>query len=70
MSVPGLSTKVITDSKDVDKRPRISIKDTQGQTTRLAATAEARYLIPVGAHINVQDGQTVFAGDVLGEDPA
>src|SRR5213594_3752336 len=64
-----LSTKVITDSKDVDKRPRISIKDVQGQTARLTATAEARYLIPVGAHINVQEGQTVFAGDVLAKIP-
>ena len=44
----GLSTKVIIDSKDIDKRPRISIKDTQGQTTRLTATAEARYLIAGG----------------------
>ena len=65
----GLSTKVITDSKDVDKRPRISIKNVEGQTARLSATSEARYLIPVGAHINVQEGQTVFAGDVLAKIP-
>ena len=65
----GLSTKVIIDSKDIDKRPRISIKDTQGQTTRLTATAEARYLMPVGAHINVQDGQEVFAGDIMAKIP-
>ena len=66
----GLSTKVIIDSKDVEKRPRISIKDIEGQTARLSATSEARYLLPVGAHINVQEGQTVFAGDVTGQDPA
>ena len=65
----GLSTKVITDSKDVEKRPRISIKDIEGQTARLSATSEARYLLPVGAHINVQEGQTVFAGDVLAKIP-
>ena len=65
----GLATKLITDSKDVGKRPRISIKDTQGQTTRLGATSEARYLLPVGAHINVQDGQSVNAGDVLAKIP-
>jgi DNA-directed RNA polymerase subunit beta' len=65
----GLSTKVIIDSKDVDKRPRISIKDVGGQTARLSATAEARYLLPVGAHINVQDGQTVYAGDALAKIP-
>ncbi|HLN87166.1 MAG TPA: hypothetical protein VK200_11900, partial [Candidatus Limnocylindrales bacterium] len=65
----GLSTKVITDSKDIDKRPRISIKNVEGQTARLTATAEARYLLPVGAHINVQDGQMVFAGDALAKIP-
>ncbi|OGQ79751.1 MAG: DNA-directed RNA polymerase subunit beta' [Deltaproteobacteria bacterium RIFCSPLOWO2_12_FULL_60_19] len=65
----GLSTKVIIDSKDVDKRPRISIKDVKGQTARLSATGEARYLLPVGAHINVQEGQSVFAGDALAKIP-
>ena len=65
----GLSTKVIIDSKDLDKRPRISIKDAEGQTARLSAHSEARYLLPVGAHINVQEGQKVFAGDVLAKIP-
>ena len=65
----GLSTKVIIDSKDLEKRPRISIKDVGGQTARLSAMSEARYLLPVGAHINVQDGQTVYAGDVLAKIP-
>lgn len=65
----GLSTKVIIDFKDLDKRPRISIKDTEGQTARLSPTTEARYLIPVGAHINVPEGQTVYAGDVLAKIP-
>ena len=35
----GLSTKVIIDSKDVDKRPRISIKDDGGQTARMSASS-------------------------------
>ena len=65
----GLSTKVIIDSKDVDKRTRISIKDVKGKTARLSQTMEARYLLPVGAHINVQDGQTVSAGDALAKIP-
>ncbi|MDH3445805.1 MAG: DNA-directed RNA polymerase subunit beta', partial [Deltaproteobacteria bacterium] len=65
----GLATKVITNSKDVGKRPRISIKDTEGRTTRLGGTSEARYLLPVGANINVREGQTVSAGDVLAKIP-
>ncbi len=65
----GLSTKVMIDFKDMDKRPRISIKDVKGQTARLSQTAEARYLLPVGAHINVQEGQTISAGDALAKIP-
>src|SRR4029077_7130208 len=56
----GLSTKVIVATKDVDKRPRVSIKDEAGATARIG-TNEARYLLPVGAHLNVVEGQTVSA---------
>src|SRR4029453_12180536 len=64
----GLSTKVIVDTEDVDKRPRVSIKDQAGVTTRIG-TAEARYLLPVGAHLNVVEGQNVAAGDVIAKMP-
>src|SRR5262245_44731475 len=33
----GLSTKVIVDTKDVDRRPRVSIKDAAGQTARISS---------------------------------
>src|SRR5213596_2370489 len=64
----GLSTKVIVDTKDVDKRPRVSIKDERGQTARIGA-GEARYLLPVGAHLNVLEGQSVSAGDIIAKMP-
>src|SRR6266852_2432657 len=64
----GLSTKVIVDTKDVDKRPRVSIKDRTGQTARIG-TGEARYLLPVGAHLNVLEGQPVSAGDIIAKIP-
>jgi len=64
----GLSTKVIVDTKDVDKRPRVSIKDDAGQTAKIS-TGEARYLLPVGAHLNVVEGQRVAAGDVIAKIP-
>ncbi len=64
----GLSTKVIVDTKDVDKRPRVSIKDERGQTARIG-TGEARYLLPVGAHLNVLEGQAVAAGDIIAKMP-
>src|SRR5205809_5280354 len=54
----GLSTKVIVDTKDLDKRPRVSIKDRDGKTQRLPSSENfARYPLPVGAHINVTEGQ-------------
>ncbi len=64
----GLSTKVVVDHKDVDKRPRISIKDASGQTAKIG-TGEARYLLPVGAHLNVVEGQVVAPGDVIAKIP-
>src|SRR5262249_36519926 len=66
----GLSTRVITDCKDLDKRPRISIKDPDGKTARLPSSeAHARYLMPVGAHIAVVEGQPLAAGDVIAKIP-
>jgi DNA-directed RNA polymerase subunit beta' len=35
----------------------------------LSPATEARYLLPVGAHINVQDGQTVYPGDIVAKIP-
>jgi DNA-directed RNA polymerase subunit beta' len=64
----GLSTKVIVDTRDVDKRPRVSIKDETGNTARIGS-GEARYLLPVGAHLNVIEGQPVAAGDVIAKIP-
>jgi len=66
----GLSTRVIIDCKDLDKRPRISIKDAENRTARLPGSeALARYLLPVGSHINVAEGQPVAAGDVIAKIP-
>ncbi len=65
----GLSTKVVIESRDVEKRPRLSIKDTEGKTARLPSGPEARYQVPVGAHLAVGDGQVVNAGDVIAKVP-
>ena len=65
----GLSTKVVVENRDLDKRPRISIKDSgTGQTAKIG-TGEARYLLPVGAHLNVIDGQVVSPGDIIAKIP-
>jgi DNA-directed RNA polymerase subunit beta' len=65
----GLSTKVIVDSKDLDKRPRVTIKDEEGKTGRLPGGGEARYQLPVGVHINVVEGQRVSPGDIVAKMP-
>ena len=62
----GLSRKVITESKDAELRPRISMKDEKGRTLNLPGSAsQARYLLPVGANIFISEGDMVEAGDVI-----
>jgi DNA-directed RNA polymerase subunit beta' len=62
----GLSRKVITESKDTELRPRISIKDEKGRTMNLPGSAsQARYLLPVGANIFISEGDPVEAGDII-----
>ena len=67
--VTGLSRRVVSDSGS-NLRPRISIKDDDGRTIKISQTgAVARYLLSAGAHILVEKGQDVFAGDVLAKIP-
>jgi DNA-directed RNA polymerase subunit beta' len=63
--VTGLSRKTINESKDADSRPRITLKDADGNTVKLPDTNEARYFLPVGANILVNDGDKIEAGDVI-----
>jgi DNA-directed RNA polymerase subunit beta' len=67
--VTGLSRRVIIDYPGSNLRPRISIKDEHGKTAKISGTAVARYLLPAGAHILVEKGDTVFPGDVLAKIP-
>ncbi len=67
--VTGLSQKVVIHPKDPNSRPRISVKDQDGNTLTLSSGAEARYLLPVGAHIMISEGDMVQAGDVITKIP-
>jgi len=69
--VTGLSRKVIIEHTGQTLRPRVSIKDDNGKTAKVpgGSNAVARYLLPVGAHIFVEKGATVYAGDVLAKIP-
>jgi DNA-directed RNA polymerase subunit beta' len=68
--VTGFSTKVIIESKDPEARPRVSVKDERGRTLKISGTESmARYLLPVGAHIVVSEGDGVHQGDVIAKIP-
>jgi DNA-directed RNA polymerase subunit beta' len=67
--VTGRSRKVIVESKNKDHRPRVSIKDAQGETVKLPSGIEARYLLPKGTNIIVHDGEAIKAGDVIAKLP-
>jgi DNA-directed RNA polymerase subunit beta' len=68
--VTGLSRKTVIESKDADARPRITVKDENGNTVRLSdGNSEARYFLPVGANIFVNDTDYIEAGDVIAKIP-
>ncbi|TMQ05020.1 MAG: DNA-directed RNA polymerase subunit beta' [Deltaproteobacteria bacterium] len=72
--ITGLSRRTIIESKDADSRPRITLKDADGNTVKLpgagpSEAGEARYFLPVGANIFANDGDYVEAGDVIAKIP-
>lgn len=65
-AVTGFATKVIADSKSADKKPTVFLNDEGGQPVRLPnRDVPAKYLIPVGAQLLVNDGQEIHSGDVI-----
>ena len=60
--VTGLSRFIIVESPDEKKQPTIEIKDKSGKVVR-------KYQMPSHAHLMVQDGEAVEAGDVLAKIP-
>jgi DNA-directed RNA polymerase subunit beta' len=68
--VTGLSRKQITEPRDPELRPRISIKDEHGRTKKLPGSeSDARYFLPVGSNIVATEGDQVEAGDVIAKIP-
>ncbi|MBP1603440.1 MAG: DNA-directed polymerase subunit beta' [Acidobacteria bacterium] len=60
--VTGLSRYIIVDSPDEKKQPAIEIRNDEGKVIR-------KYHMPSRAHLMVNDGEQVFAGDVLAKIP-
>jgi DNA-directed RNA polymerase subunit beta' len=69
----GISSKVVVDWKQQprgsDLRPRITLRDVQGEVLTLANGLEARYFMSVDAILSVDNGAQVKAGDVLARIP-
>jgi len=68
--VTGKASRLIVESKDAELRPRISVKDIEGNTAKIPGSiASARYFMPVGAIIMVNEGDEVSPGDVIAKIP-
>jgi DNA-directed RNA polymerase subunit beta' len=68
--VTGKASRLIVESKDAELRPRISVKDVDGQTAKIPGSiASARYFMPVGAILMVNEGDAVAPGDVIAKIP-
>jgi DNA-directed RNA polymerase subunit beta' len=67
--VTGKSSKVVVEYRDADVRPRISIKDEKGRTAKVGEGGYARYFMPLGAIVMVNEGDQIFPGDVLARIP-
>ena len=69
--VTGKISRVIVETRDMDIRPRVSIKDSSGKTALLPGSqkSKARYHLPVGAIIMVREGDEVGPGTVLAKIP-
>jgi DNA-directed RNA polymerase subunit beta' len=69
----GISSKVVVDWKQQprgsDLRPRITLRDEDGEVLTLANGLEARYFMSVDAILSVDNGANVKAGDVLARIP-
>jgi DNA-directed RNA polymerase subunit beta' len=62
--VTGLSQWVVTEAPDEQYQPRLVIREEKS-----GAKAGKKYLMPSRAHLMVQDGDEVSAGDVLAKIP-
>jgi DNA-directed RNA polymerase subunit beta' len=69
----GISAKVITDwrqqARGSDLKPRILLKDDQGNAIKLQSGQDAAYFLSVDAILSVENGVAVRAGDVIARIP-
>jgi DNA-directed RNA polymerase subunit beta' len=68
--VTGKVSRTIIESKDVEVRPRITVKDKEGKAVKLLnSKTPARYYLPVNAILTVDEDDNIMAGDVIAKLP-
>ena len=68
--VTGKVSRTIIESKDVEVRPRITVKDKEGKAVKLPnSKTPARYYLPVNAILTVEEDDNIMAGDVIAKLP-
>jgi DNA-directed RNA polymerase subunit beta' len=68
--VTGLSRKTIIESKDPEARPRVTIRDANGNVKDLPSSRNpASYFLPQGSIITVNDGDEIHPGEVIAKVP-
>ena len=69
----GISSRVVVDwrqqTRGADLRPRVTLRDAEGEVVALPNGLEARYFMSVDAILSVENGQKVSPGDVLARIP-
>ncbi|MBO6485112.1 MAG: DNA-directed RNA polymerase subunit beta', partial [Pelagibacteraceae bacterium] len=69
----GIAAKSVIDwrsqSKNSDLKPRITLRNTDGEVIKKADGNEARYYLVPDSILSVKDGQKISAGDVLARLP-
>ena len=69
----GIISREVVETKQSSStdnlRPRITLRDADGEVINLPNGNEARYFLPVGAILSVDNGGTVKAGEVLARIP-
>mgnify|MGYP003688268543 CR=1 FL=1 len=67
--VTFLTRKVIIETRGTDLKPALEIVDDSGTTISLEGVREARYSLPVGATVFIDNGAEVEPGDTIAKIP-
>lgn len=71
--ITGIPSRVVIDWKmqprGSDLKPRITLRDENGDVVTMSNGQDARYYLSTEAILSVDDGQQVYAGDVLARIP-